>query len=170
MTKLLKIRFVKFDKALVAQQLTVAGCEYFDETEHVKLDGDFYLCKCLLSLTNSATDERVKINAIYFSNNAERDKYLNNVVKWISEEQFALGRKLEIGKECEASDNGEDWVVRSFAGKSAKQLGEPRYLAYWYDNLGYLIRYKYVRPLSSFVRPKIDGDVYTWEMEAKDER
>ena len=167
MTKLLKIRFVKFDKALVAQQLTVAGCEYFDETEHVKLDGDFYLCKCLMSLTNSATDERVKINAIYFSNNAERDEYLNNVVKWISEEQFSTKGKLKIGKECEFSDNGEAWCSGHFGGKCAKELGEPRFLA---AGSNILVRFKNARPIAGCVCPKIDGDVYTWEMEAKDER
>ena len=83
---------------------------------------------------------------------------------------FQQGGELEIGKECEASDDGNNWVVRFFAGKSAKQLGEPRYLAFWDKNLGCLIRYKYVRPLGSFVRPKIDGDVYTWGMEVADEQ
>ena len=168
MTKKLKIRFVKFERALAMQILEQVGI--FKDTEHVKS----VVCPAIsygriyLRGKNSVYD--TSIGVIRFSDNAERDKYLEKVIKWISEEQFATGGKLEIGKECEASDNGENWVVRSFAGKSAKQLGEPRYLAYWYDNLGYLIRYKYVRPLSSFVRPKIDGDVYTWEMEAQDER
>ena len=163
MTKKLKIRFVKFERALAMQILEQVGI--FKATEHVKA----IVCpeignKCIY-LRGKNLEYDTTIGFIRFSDNAERDKYFNNAIKWISEEQFATGGKLEIGKECEASDNGEDWVVRSFAGKSAKQLGEPRYLAYWYDNLGYLIRYKYVRPLASFVRPKIDGDVYTWEME-----
>ena len=168
MTKKLKIRFVKFECALAMQILEQVGI--FKATEHVKA----IVCpeignKCIF-LRGKNLEYDTAIGFIRFSDNAERDKYFNNAIKWISEEQFATGGKLEIGKECEASDNGEDWVVRSFAGKSAKQLGEPRYIAYWYDNLGYLIRYKYVRPLASFVRPKIDGDVYTWEMEVADER
>ena len=163
MTKKLKIRFVKFERAIAMQILEQDGI--FKATKHVQS----VVCpeignKCIY-LRGKNSEYDTTIGFIRFSDNAERDKYLNNVIKWISEEQFATGGKLEIGKECEASDNGEDWVVRSFAGKSAKQLGEPRYLAYWYDNLGYLIRYKYVRPLASFVRPKIDGDVYIWEME-----
>ena len=168
MTKKLKIKFVKFERALAMQILEQVGI--FKATEHVKA----IVCpeignKCIY-LRGKNLEYDTAIGVIRFSDNAERDKYFNNAIKWISEEQFATGGKLEIGKECEASDNGEDWFVRFFAGKSAKQLGEPRYLAYWYDNLGYLIRYKYVRPLASFVRPKIDGDVYTWEMEEKDER
>ena len=164
MTKKLKIEFVKFERAVAMQILEQEGI--FMTTEHVQSvvcpaisDERIYLRGADLKLHDTIS------TLSNFSDNAERDEYLNNVIKWISEEQFAIRGKLAIGKECEASDNGEDWVVRSFAGKSAKQLGEPRYLAYWYDNLGYLIRYKYVRPLASFVRPKIDGDVYTWEME-----
>lgn len=168
MTKKLKIRFVKFERAIAMQILEQVGT--FKDTEHVQSA----VCpelgsKCIYLRGKNSTYDTT-IGLIRFSDDAERDECLNNVVKWISEEQFATGGKLEIGKECEASDNGEDWFVRFFAGKSAKQLGEPRYLAYWYDTLGYLIRYKYVRPLASFVRPKIDGDVYTWEMEVADER
>ena len=169
MTKKLKIRFVKFERALAMQILEQVGI--FKDTKHVQS----VVCPAIsyeriyLRGADSKLHNTISTSTNY-SDNAERDKYFNNVIKWISEEQFATGGKLEIGKECEASDNGEDWVVRSFAGKSAKQLGEPRYIAYWYDNLDYLIRYKYVRPLASFVRPKIYGDVYTWEMEAKDER
>ena len=167
MTKKLKIRFVKFERALAMQILEQVGI--FKDTEHVQSVVFPAISYGRIYLRGKHSEYDTGIGAMRFSDNAERDEYLNNVVKWISEEQFATGGKLEIGKECEASDNGEDWFVRVFAGKSAKQLGEPRYLAYWYDNLGYLIRYKYVRPLASFVRPKIDGDVYTWEMETRDE-
>ena len=168
MTKKLKIRFVKFERALAMQILEQVGI--FKDTEHVQAIGFPAISSKCIYLRGRNSEYDTDIGCIRFNDNAERDKHLNNVIKWISEEQFSEGGKLEIGKECEASDNGEDWFVRFFAGKSAKQLGEPRYLAYWYDNLGYLIRYRYVRPLASFVRPKIDGDVYTWEMEAKDER
>ena len=168
MTKKLKIRFVEFERALAMQILEQEG--YFDTMKHVRVRAYPAVDETCVFLRGWEKEYDYSLKTIRFNNNVARDEYLNNVIKWISEEQFATGGKLEIGKECEASDNGEDWVVRSFAGKSAKQLGEPRYLAYWYDNLGYLIRYKYVRPLSSFVRPKIDGDVYTWEMEVADER
>ena len=168
MTKKLKIRFVKFECALAMQILEQVG--KFDTIKHVRVRAYPQMEENCVFLRSWEREYDFSVRTIRFNDNAERDKYLNNVIKWISEEQFALGRKLEIGKECEASDNGEDWFVRVFAGKSAKQLGEPRYLAYWYDNLGYLMRYKYVRPLASFVRPKIDGDVYTWEMEVADER
>lgn len=169
MTKKLKIRFVKFNYALAMQVLEMS--DNFSDSEHVKCyrnttfyynasgyTGEIYIQK------DNLVSER------YFGKNNQRDEYLEKVIKWISEEQFPATGKLEIGKECEVSDGGKDWFVRFFAGKSAKQLGEPRYLAFWDKNLGCLMRYKYVRPLGSFVRPKIDGDVYTWEMEVADER
>ena len=109
MTKKLKIRFVKFECALAMQILEQVGT--FKDTKHVQS----VVCpeigsKCIyLRGKNSAYD--TTIGRIHFSDNAERDEYLNNVIKWISEEQFANG------------------------------VGEP----------------------------KIDGDVYTWEMEVADE-
>ena len=169
MTKLLKIRFVKFDKVLVAQQLAVVGAEHFKETEHVKLDGDFYLCESLMSLINSATDERLKINAIYFRNNTERDKYLDKVVKWISEEQFATSGKLEVGKMCEVSDDNKCWQSRILLAILPERY-DYRFIT---NAAGYKTRWLswlYARHVKSCVQPTIDGDVCTWEMEVSDER
>lgn len=163
MKKLLKIRLVKLERALVAQQLEMAGKELFTPSEHVVLSGfgiDF-------------TDDAVWLSRLYdlnigarlFHHNDERDRYLNKVVKWISEEQFATGGKLEVGKKCEASDDNEDWVRRIFAGEADEQFGEPRFLALGLESTLMLRRWRYVRPLASSVRPKIDGDVYTWKTE-----
>lgn len=105
MTKKLKIRFVKFECALVAQQLEMTGKEHFTPSEHVALWGlgmDF--ADEAIWLSRSCGTNLV---ARRFYHNDERDEYLNNVVKWISDEQFTNG-------------SGE---------------------------------------------PKIDGDIYTWEME-----
>lgn len=105
MTKKLKIRFVKFERALATQILEQVGT--FKDTEHVQS----VVCpelgsKCIYLRGKNSTYDTT-IGLIRFSDNAERDKYFNKVIKWISEEQFANG------------------------------AGEP----------------------------KIDGDVYTWEME-----
>lgn len=96
-----------------------------------------------------------------FPDNDARDEFLVEVIKWISEEQFSGSDKLEIGKECEFSDNAIKWFRGVFGGKSAKQLGEPRFLSAGSD---ILVRFKNARPIGGCVQPKIDGDVYTWEM------
>ena len=168
MTKKLKIRFVEFERALAMQILEQEG--YFDTMKHVRVRAYPAVDETCVFLRGWEKEYDYSLKTIRFNNNVARDEYLNNVIKWISEEQFATGGKLEIGKECEASDNGEDWRVRIFAGKLARQLGEPRNLVAYDEILEDFERYKYVRPFASFVRPKIDGDVYTWEMEVSDER
>ena len=166
MTKKLKIRFVKFERALVVQQLEIEGD--FKNSPHVSTSQhDIGLFCDAVWISVGETRIMNEIAAKNFDSNRDRDEYLERVVKWISEEQFATKGKLEIGKECEFSDNGVEWYSGHFGGKSAKQLGEPRFLAAGSD---VLVRYKYVRPIDSFVQPKIDGDVYTWEMEVSDER
>lgn len=163
MTKKLSIRFVKFECALVAQQLGTKG--QFEASENVLIAryGVDFADEAIWILP-----ERTKVGSgiavKYFNSHVECDIYLKKVIKWISEEQFRVDGKLEIGKECEVSDNGEDWCVRIFAGKLAKQFGEPRHLAA-YDDLDNFERYKYVRPIASCVQPKIEGDIYTWETE-----
>lgn len=169
MTKKLKIRFVKFECAIVAQQLEIEGIHHFVENMHTQFS-PFYL-----ELRRDGVCIAVKENSVFikhriFNDNAERDKYLNNVIKWISEEQFKTNGKLEIGKECEASDDGKEWHVRIFAGELDKQFGEPRHLVAYDDTLDNFERYKYVRPRGSCVNPKTFGDIYTWEMEVADER
>lgn len=168
MTKNLKIRFVKFEIALVMQVLEMRG--EFSDSEHVKI-GNTRFCynSCSIDFIFYMQKDNL-VGVGYFGKNEQRDEYLNNVIKWISKEQFATVGKLEIGKECEASNDGENWRVRIFAGKLAKELGEPHNLVAYDEILEDFERYKYVRPYSSFVRPKIDGDVYTWEMEVPDER
>lgn len=163
MTKKLAIRFVKFECALVAQQLEVKG--QFELSEHIALTKygvDF--AREAVYISPKTTQEMHAIGREYFKTDGERDEYLNKVVKWISEEQFPATGKLEIGKECEVSSNKEDWDCRIFAGKTAKQLGEPRYIAFGVGG-DYLVRWKYARSIGSCVQPKIEGDVYTWEME-----
>lgn len=164
MTKKLVIRFVKFERALVAQQLGKA--EGFrgigGDTPHVFV-GDYFF-----SLNRDSvyleTRGRKAISMLTFNSNTACDEYLNNVVKWISEEQFSGSGKLEIGKECEFSDNAIKWFRGVFGGKSAKQLGEPRFLSAGSD---ILVRFKNARPIGGCVQPKIEGDVYTWEMETE---
>lgn len=164
MTKKLKIRFVKFECAIVAQQLEVKG--QFELSEHIALTKygvDF--AREAVYISPETTQEMHAIGREYFKTDGERDEYLNKVVKWISEEQFPTKGKLEIGKVCEFSDNGVEWYSGHFGGKCAKQLGDPRFLA---AGSTILSRFHFVRPTGGCIQPKIDGDVYTWEMEVSD--
>ena len=159
MKKLLKIRFVKFEKALVSQILEQDGD--FKETTHTRIRHHHRLWYKGLALRGYDNSYDLQVSTLDFDDNAERDKYLEDVVKWISAEQFAMGRKLKIGEACLFSDDGKDWHSGEYAGKCARQLGKPRFLAL--DGDVSLTRWKYVKPLYGAL--KVDGDVYTWEME-----
>lgn len=162
MTKKLKIRFVKFERYVVAQQLEMTGNEHFTPSEHVALStSGIDFANAAICLSRSCN---FNIGIRCFNHNAERDEYLNKVIKWISEEQFATGGKLEIGEKCLFSDDMKDWNAGKYAGECAEQLGEPRFLEL-NGNVS-LIRWKYVKPFD--VALKIDGDVYTWEMEVSE--
>lgn len=162
MKKLLKIRLAKFEKGLVMQVLEQVG--EFSSSKHVKsvIAPELYSESIHLRGRFHTNDEIIANST--FKSNAERDEYLENVINWITNEQFSRNKKLEIGEKCEASDDGEEWYTSIFAGKLAKQLGEPRYLVAYDGILEDFKRYKYVRPIKT-LQPKIDGDVYTWKME-----
>lgn len=157
MTKKLKFKFVKFECYLVAQQLEMTGNEHFIPSEHVALStSGINFASASICLSRSCN---VTIGIRCFRDNAERDEYLNNVINWISEEQFAEDGELEIGEECLFSEDSNNWLSGKYAGKCAKQLGEPRFLKL--DNGISLSRWKYVKPFYGAL--KIDGDIYTWE-------
>ena len=165
MKKLLKIRFVKFERALVAQQLEIQwGYTSFESFEHTMFDAfhiDFaYDAIWIGRHPNGNVAVRV------FESNAARDEYFQKAIKWISEEQFAAKGELKIGTMCEVSDNKEDWVKRTLLAVLPKNYSN-RYIAQVGDSKNKWTYWKYVRLIDSFVRPKIDGDVYTWEMEMK---
>lgn len=163
MTKKLVVRFIKLERALVAQQLEVKG--QFELSKHIALTKygvDF--AREAVYISPETTREMNAIGREYFNSNDERDEYLEKVIKWISEEQFSMGRKLKIGEACLFSDDGEGWNTGEYAGKCAKQLGNPRFLAL--DGEVSLTRWRYVKPLYGAL--KINGNIYTWEMEVSD--
>ena len=165
MKKLLKIRFVKFEKALAMQVLEQVG--KFKDGKRVKIGYTPALDEDCLCLRGRESEQDNSLSCIDFSTNDERDKYLEKVVRWISAEQFATGRKLKIGEACLFSDDGKDWHSGEYAGKCARQLGEPRFL-WGFREATSLTRWKYARANGG--RLKIDGDVYSWEMEVANER
>lgn len=168
MKKVLKIKFVKFECYLVAQQLEMTGNEHFTPSEHVALStSGIDFAGAAIWLSRSCN---FNIGVRCFNHNAERDEYLDKVIKWISEEQFATGGKLEIGKECMVSlfddIDGEDWVMGILLAILPEHIRR-RYIIQNKNDKGLATSWEYARPLASFVRPKIDGDVYTWEIEVE---
>ena len=162
--KKLKLRIAKFDRLLVVEQLEREG-EWKNST-HVYVQDDLHLYKSedRIDLQEDNYDENVAIRK--FDDNVERDEYTENLIDWITEEQFGGSGKLEVGKPCLVRDEEDGhWGERIYAGKVAKQLGGDKcYLAKGNMEEDFFWSWKYVKPLNS-AQPKIDGDVYTWETE-----
>lgn len=161
MAKKLKIRFVKFEKALAMQILEQEGS--FRNSYHIQIGvpelcgDDVYLCE---------EDERDNLNHVSmleFVSNELRDVYLNNVIRWISEEQFNGGmRELKVDEMCEVRDYEDDtWLKRRLV-RILPEEHSCRYITNSLEPHRYL-GYEYARPITKRTEPKIDGDIYTWE-------
>lgn len=162
MTKKLVIRFAKFENALVAQQLEIAGKELFTPSKHVVLSGfgiDFADDAVWLSRSCD-----LNIGARLFYHNDERDRFLNKVVKWISTEQFSSLEEFEVGK-LYAFKYKKDNPVKFFG----------RLLTILPENVEsrYIVEAPFLKKgweafevaCPPYVSPKIEGDLYTWETE-----
>ena len=161
----LVIRFIKMEKALVAQQLEIKVSNKFSykyKDNHVIFNQagiDFADDAVWLSRPNSP---RVAVRM--FNTNAERDEYLNKVLGWISEELFQLSKdygKLKIGETCEVSNDTKEWVPRKLIAIYPEEL-EYRYFS---ESLVENKRnvFLYARPLKQEADFGVDGDVYTWK-------
>ena len=165
MKKILKIKFVKFEKALAMQILEQVG--KFKDGKLVKIGYTPVLAEDCLCLRGRESEQDNSLSCIDFSTNTERDEYLDKVVKWISEEQFATSGKLEVGKMCEVSDDNKCWLRRTLLAVLPKSFFSKYIAAEAYSDNKWC-SWKYARPIASCVQPKIDGDVYTWEMEVSE--
>lgn len=159
MTKKLKIRFVKFERALVMQILEQEGS--FRDSKHVHM-GVPELCCDRIYLCNEEERGNLDVDAKSFEANTERDEYLKNVIRWISEEQFC--EELTVGELCEVRNKNTDDVWRK--RKLITILPEPYYSPYIveaHEGRGRCWQaFDQARPIKNS-NPKIDGDIYTWE-------
>lgn len=160
MSKKLKIRFVKFEKALAMQILEQEGS--FCNSAHIQIGipelcgDDIYLCE---------EDERDNLNHVSileFVSNAERDEYLKTVIRWISEEQFAMrSGKLKVGELCEAHV-GNRWEKRRLLAILPKRY-KNRFIVERVEDDESWVGCSKVLHLPNWNKSTIDGDVYTWE-------
>ena len=161
--KKLKLRIVKFDRLLVVEQLERDGV--FKNSERVRISGYMCLDRDWIDLPESCIFRSA--DSRKFSDNQERDEYAANLIRWITEEQFGGAGKLEIGKPCLVR-NSENvgWEERIFAGKLSQNARErdALFLTESEFSRACFMSWKYAKPLNS-AQPKIDGEIYTWEIE-----
>lgn len=162
MTKKLKIRFVKFERALVMQILEQEGS--FCDSEHVDM-GFPELCCDHIYLCDEEERGNLGVSVSHFDTNAERDEYLKNVIRWISEEQFGKDNEgiLKSGELCEVRDSKDfEWTKRKLITVLPKRFANRYIVEDNWDNNDWTY-FAYARPIGCQIEPKIDGDIYTWE-------
>ena len=143
---------------IVVEQLEKMG--YFNNTDHVKVEGDLYLFYKSINLQKNDHDKSA--DCIRFNDNAKRDKYITNLIKWITDEQFGGAGELEVGKECLVSDDGKEWKTQVYVGKIDKCIGEEKsFLTINEANDNCLWRWEYAKAIGN--RLEINGEYYTWE-------
>lgn len=157
--KMLKLRLSKFDLALVGQVVYIEDPESFESTAHVNVDTDrLFLLNKEVMLSRGK-----RIDIKYFDNNAERDRYLNKIIDWISIEQFSQSENCEVGKFYTFKYNKDNPV--QFCGELLALLPEnfpSRYIVKApYSNSGW-DAFDVVCP--NCFAPQVDGDVYSWSL------
>lgn len=161
--KLLKIRFVKFEKALAMQILEQEG--EFKSSTHVRLSySEPWIESKYIYLIGKHVEFDKHVSTMRFNNNEERDEYLKNVIRWISEEQFGKNNEEmpKSGELWEVRDNRDDeWEERILIAILPKRFLN-RYIVET-DSGNSWTYFAYGRPAGRWIEPKIDGDIYTWE-------
>ena len=165
MIKKLKIQFWKAEKALAMQVLEQEG--YFRDSEHV-CTGLPELCCDRIYLCDEEERGNLRIYTRYFNTNDNRDEYLENVIRWISEEQFAEGSgELKIGEMCEVRDDEDnDWQRRKLITILPTQY-RGRFIVETEDYPDTHSSWDCARPITKRAEPTVEecGQLvtYTWE-------
>lgn len=155
--KELRLKIEKFNKAIVFQTLKMQGD--FEDSEHVKFMSHPAIIRNEVMLDKYPNETAVGI--MYFKDNDERDDVFDNIIKWISDEQFAVPRReLVIGKEAMFNDSLGAGLVRKKLihilpeGFESRYISESATYPYW-------TYWKYAYPTQDIL--KIKGNVYHWK-------
>lgn len=156
--KELRLKIEKFNKAIAFQTLKMNGD--FEDSEHVKFMSHPAIIRNEILLDKYPNNTAVGIK--YFNDNDERDEVFDNIIKWISDEQFSLPRReLVVGKEAMFNDTlGSDLVRRKLIyilpeGFESRYISDAATYPYW-------CYWKYAYPVQDVL--KIKGNVYHWRI------
>ena len=109
MNKKLKIRFVKFERALVMQILEQEGLPSCKKEGFIKIAESPWIYDGKLWLRGSDSRDDWKVEGDNYVTNTERDAYLDKVIDAITDELFTDEGELKVGEMCEVSDDGVSW-------------------------------------------------------------
>lgn len=158
--KLLQIQFTKFYHCLVGQVWNQEGT--FRTSEHVKASNAYFqLCDNHIVLPIAS--QKIYPDFIFHETDEKVDKYLEKIIKWISEEQFGEGLgDPKVGELCEAYV-GTRWTKRRLLAILPNRYRE-RFIVESVTGEHWTECPK-IRSLRTCVEPIIRGDLYSWKTE-----
>lgn len=156
--KELKLKIEKFERAIVFQTIALKG--EFNESEHVKFLASPAIFKDKIIINKYGSGDSLSIGISYFNSNVQRDNAFDDVIKWITEEQFPRpSLELKVGEEALFSDTiGKDGVRGTLVYILPEEF-ESRYLSAS-DFYPYWCYWKYAHPASNPL--KVKGNIYHW--------
>lgn len=168
MSKKLKIKFWKAEKALAMQILEQEGLP------NKKVDGfvfitnfpEFYRNQVNLRGTCSECDLYISTISS-FRSNPERDKYLDIITNAITDELFTSNGELRVGEMCEVRDyEHKKWETRRLLAILPTHIKMP-FIVERPNNNAWFEEWRHARPLAKHTEPKVEtnGEIitYTWE-------
>ena len=170
MKKKLKIKFWKAEKALAMQILEQEGLP------KVKDDGNVNIGQCpdlysdMVELRGAWSHCDLNVEVKRFPENQDRDAYLDNITKAITDELFTGNGELKVGEMCEVRGHRffSSWHKAKLIAILPEHIRE-RYVVDDDRDYGDCIACAEARPISKRTEPTIDenGEIvtYTWEEE-----
>lgn len=169
MSKKLKIQFWKAEKSLAMQILEQEGLPEEKEDGFVRIDDSPRLIPEMgVWLRGYLGYKNLKLIPIYFVTNAERDEYLQKIVKAITDELFTGEGELKIGEVCVISNDPQflDCYTGKLIAILPKGLKNRYIIESAWDTNGWVCG-EYVRTFNRTERPTVEecGQLitYTWE-------
>ena len=167
MKKILKIQFWKAEGALAMQVLEQKGLTSVKSSEKFTIGVDHITGKRVLQFIGWSYYLGIWTAPVLFNTEQERDNYLINFVKSITEEFFTDTNNLEVGKKCEVSNDGVFYEKRKLVSILPKGYKNPFVTEGESYDHNYCFLWQYARPLLKSIEPTINknGNVvtYTWE-------
>lgn len=162
----LEIKFIKLEKALVAQQ---QGIEFSREDcpelkkRHVRFrpDGIAFANNVIwISDPNSSS-----VALRMFDSDDERDVCLTKILGWISDELFSIpdvNEGLKIGEMCDVSNDGLSWMQRRLIAILPEKYNY-RYITESIMDENTHISFTLARHTGMGSDLSVNGDTYTWK-------
>lgn len=154
--KELKLKIEKFERVIAFQTLKVTDCV---DSEHVKFSASPAILEDKIVLNKYKDNSTLGI--AYFNSNEKRDSVFEQIIEWITSEQFSRPlTKLEVGEEALFTDTIGGEGVKGKLVYILPEGFESRYLSAC-DSYPYWCYWKYARPAQETL--KVKGNVYHWK-------